>query len=201
LSFFGSPELIPNIYKDFSVKNALKSRKALFEKSADVNPIETMLSYDMRTYLGTLLNRQDKMSMAHGIENRVPFLDHRMVELSKKIPTKFKIKRFSFAIRHNANRDNKYLLKKMAMRYFNRDFVYRKKSGFGLPIHSFLQTVKFKEQWEHYRNNIKRDNIFDVKSVDNLYSSALRGDSPSIKLFWNILAFQVWHAVFIYTNK
>jgi asparagine synthase (glutamine-hydrolysing) len=197
LSSFGSPQLISNIYKDFSMKSALRNRKALFEESKDENHIETMLSYDMRTYLVDLLNRQDKMSMAHAIENRIPFLDHRIVELTKRIPTKFKINRPLFSLHHDATYGNKYILKKMALRHFDKEFVYRKKSGFGLPLRDFFNTIKFKELWEHYRSNIRKDNVFDINAIDNLYSNALRGDSPSIKLFWIVLAFQAWHAVFI----
>lgn len=83
------------------------------------------------------------------------------------------------------------------MRHFNKEFVYRKKPGFGLPLHDFFQTIKFQGLWQQYRESIGDDNIFDLQAVDSLYSNAQKGDPPSIKLFWIVLAFQVWKDIFI----
>jgi asparagine synthase (glutamine-hydrolysing) len=71
-----------------------------------------------------LLMRADKMSMMHGIETRVPYLDHTVAEFALALPTNLKI---SWSC-------TKYLLKKVAERYLPKDVVYRKKQGFSVPL-------------------------------------------------------------------
>ena len=82
-----------------------------------------------------LLARVDRMSMAASIECRVPFLDHKIVELCMSIPQKLKIK----------NSIPKYLLKKGAERIIPREIIYRKKQGFGLPVHCWIDSHLGKE--------------------------------------------------------
>ena len=75
-----------------------------------------------------LLMRADKMSMMHGIETRVPFLDHMVAEFALQLPTHLKIGWSS----------TKYLLKKVAERYLPRSIVYRQKQGFSVPLLQWL---------------------------------------------------------------
>ena len=67
-----------------------------------------------------LLMRADKMSMATGVEGRIPFLDHSLVEFAMNIPLSLKFK----------NNVTKYLLKKVAEPFLPHDIIYRKKIGF-----------------------------------------------------------------------
>lgn len=70
-----------------------------------------------------LLMRADKMSMLNGVEARVPFLDHNLVEFMLNVPGKLKTK----------NNVTKYLLKKVAEKYLPKEIIYRKKVGFAAP--------------------------------------------------------------------
>jgi len=85
---------------------------------------EIFLSKQLREYIVPLLRRADKIGMAHGIEVRIPFLDHELIKFSSNLPMKFKV---NFL-------ERKYLLKKVAERYLPKEIVYRKKSGFPLPF-------------------------------------------------------------------
>jgi asparagine synthase (glutamine-hydrolysing) len=84
---------------------------------------------DQKTYLVSILNRQDKMSMAASIESRVPFLDYRLVEFANALPDRFK----------HAGSQTKAILKKLAERYLPNEVVYRRKSGFGVPLAQWLR--------------------------------------------------------------
>lgn len=75
-----------------------------------------------------LLMRVDAMSMAASIETRVPFLDHKMVELALSIPDEWKIR----------DGEPKYILKKSIEHLLPHDIIYRKKQGFGLPVSIWL---------------------------------------------------------------
>lgn len=94
------------------------------------NPIDRMLWLDNRTYLaGDLLVKMDIASMHCGLETRSPLLDHEVIEFCARLPVMHKVR----------NAVGKYLLKKLAERYFRSDFVHRPKMGFGIPLASWLR--------------------------------------------------------------
>ena len=83
------------------------------------------MSYvDLTTWLpDDLLLKADRMTMAHSLELRVPFLDHHLVEFAARLPAHLKVR----------NGTTKYLLKKLAERLLPREIVYRAKKGFPVP--------------------------------------------------------------------
>src|SRR5262249_48698463 len=94
------------------------------------NPIDRMLWLDNHTYLpGCLLVKMDIASMHCGLETRSPLLDHEVIEFCARLPVWCKVK----------DRMGKYLLKKLAERYFPTEFVHRPKMGFGIPLAAWLR--------------------------------------------------------------
>ena len=94
------------------------------------NPIDRMLWLDNHIYLpGCLLVKMDIASMHCGLETRSPLLDHEVIEFCARLPVLHKVK----------NSVGKYLLKKLAQRYFPADFVHRPKMGFGIPLAAWLR--------------------------------------------------------------
>lgn len=94
------------------------------------NPIDRMLWLDNRTYLpDDLMVKMDIASMHCGLEARSPMLDHKVIEFCARLPVGVKVRK----------RTGKYLLKRLAERYFPQDFVYRKKMGFGIPVAQWLR--------------------------------------------------------------
>lgn len=94
------------------------------------NPVDRMLWYDNRTYLpGDLLVKMDIASMHCGLETRSPLLDHEVIEYCATLPAALKVN----------DGVGKYLLKKLAERYFPKDFVHRPKMGFGIPVADWLR--------------------------------------------------------------
>lgn len=94
------------------------------------NPIDRMLWLDNRTYLpDDLLVKMDIASMHCGLETRSPLLDHKVIEFCAQLPVHLKVQR----------RTGKYLLKRLAEKYFPRDFVHRRKMGFGIPVADWLR--------------------------------------------------------------
>ena len=87
------------------------------------------LWFDQQTYLQALLNRLDRMTMAASVEGRVPFLDHRVVELAAQLPPALKV--------HDM--ETKYLLKRVGARYLPAAITGRRKAGFSVPLASWLR--------------------------------------------------------------
>jgi asparagine synthase (glutamine-hydrolysing) len=94
------------------------------------NPIDRMLWLDNRTYLpDDLLVKMDIAAMHCSLEARSPLLDHEVIEFCARLPVAMKVRR----------RTGKFLLKRLAERYFPRDFVHRPKMGFGIPVAQWLR--------------------------------------------------------------
>ena len=119
-----------------------------------------MLSLEKRFFLGEHnLLYNDKMSMHKSVEVRVPFLDNDLVDFADNIPRKLLMKNFTA----------KYVLKKAVEDLLPKKLIYRRKTGFGLPI----------REWSNgaFRNliidtlaedTLKKTNIFDKVKIDNL---------------------------------
>jgi len=98
--------------------------------SAARSPVDRMLWYDNRTYLaGDLLVKMDIASMHCSLETRSPLLDHEVIEFCAALPDRLKVSKGV----------GKYLLKKLAEKYFPADFVHRRKMGFGVPVDAWLR--------------------------------------------------------------
>ncbi|HWR97504.1 MAG TPA: asparagine synthase (glutamine-hydrolyzing) [Candidatus Methanoperedens sp.] len=113
------------------VESGMPEREAIVDQgeACHLDPLAVLSLLDQHNYLVSILMRQDKMSMAASIESRVPFLDHRLVEYSNMLPSSFKVRGLQ----------GKAILKKAAERYLPREIIYRRKSGFGVPIAGWLR--------------------------------------------------------------
>ena len=96
----------------------------------DRSTLGLMLS-DLNDFLPPLLRRLDRMSMGASVECRVPFLDHRLVELGMHLPLDFRV----------GARADKWILKRVAERHLPRGLVERKKMGFPLPLAEYLEPL------------------------------------------------------------
>ena len=91
---------------------------------------DRQVKYELTTQLRELLCRQDKMAMAHSVENRVPFLDNEMVQLAWDIPEKY--------IMNADIMEGKFILKDIASVFWGSEFAFRRKVGFFIPGNLFL---------------------------------------------------------------
>lgn len=111
--------------------------RAWYEASLAGLPSRDLLSrfqaWDLAHYLSSdILAKVDVASMCHGLEVRVPLLDHRLVELVAEIPSSWKLRR------DGGQLIGKYLLKKNGERFFEKGFLNRRKQGFEVPLHAWL---------------------------------------------------------------
>lgn len=95
---------------------------------------DRQVKYELTTQLRELLYRQDKMAMAHSVENRVPYLDNELVQLAWDIPEAYMMNRDMH--------EGKFILKDVAADFFSRNFAFRKKVGFFIPGNHYLCSNK-----------------------------------------------------------
>lgn len=146
--------------------------------------LNRMLYWEMRSFLvDHNLNYTDKMSMAEGVEARVPFLDVDVVDFSLSIPPELKMNKT----------ETKYLLKKVAERYLPSEVIYRPKTGFGAPVRKWIVSdmdEMIKERLSLAR--VERMGIFDYKKVWELIDANKTGKVDASYSIWAILAIDSW---------
>lgn len=132
-----------------------------------------------------LLMRVDKMTMAHSIEARVPFLDHDTVEFARRLPTRFKL--------HDGLQ--KAIVKKAASRYLDKDIVYRKKQGFGAPMEEWFKEPEFGKRciaaWD--KSAIRKEGLIDGDYVSKLIDTQINSSGGWSFHIWTILNAVIWH--------
>jgi asparagine synthase (glutamine-hydrolysing) len=197
---FMTPTLARNLRVGFSKERAISDRRTLYH-SLSGSLFDRQVKYEMQSYLPDLLVRQDKMSMAHSIENRVPFLDNEIVEKSFTIPEKYLLIRKSPEGYHT----EKYLLKKMIASTFGNGFAFREKMGFGIPIREFFMNNKFSE----YLNDkilpgIKGRDLFNHELVSNWLTHIGKLRYNELEALWVVVSFEIWASVYLdngYENR
>ena len=147
--------------------------------------------YDLCTYLPHVLQRQDKAGMAANIENRVPFLYESVVESG-------------FYMQNRVGEfGGKTPLKKIALKYLPKEFVLRRKCGFGLPIADWLRkeggpNLDLSRIAKH--SLIKK--YFKVREIRKLCNEHISKNIDNSVILFSLISLMIWHDVFIgYAEK
>lgn len=163
--------------------------KNIPDERSDLNKA---LYWEMKTFLPDHnLNYTDKLSMATGVEVRVPFLDTELVEFSTRIPPAIKMK----------GNTTKYILKKLMESYLPYDVIYRAKAGFGAPVRQWI-TQDLDKKINSYLSidAINRRGIFDAEKVQQLIKANKEGVLDASYSIWGLLAIESWHRKFVDKN-
>ncbi len=182
-----------NVKKLFKQKIEFESVDYLVESLKNIPEEKSLLNkllyWDMKYFLTDHnLNYTDKMSMAHGVEVRVPFLDVELVEFSTIIPPELKMKGI----------ETKYLLKKVAERYLPKEVIYRPKSGFGAPVRDWVIN-DLEPMINDYLSKeiIDKRAIFEYSEVKQLIENNKAGKIDASYTIWALLAIESWMRQFV----
>ncbi len=175
-----------------NLASALARRAELFREGGG-DQLSNCLKYDMQTYLVDLLVRQDKMTMAHGVENRVPFLDRRVVDFARRLPAGHLVT----AAGGSAERSTKIVVKALARRTFDDAFVYRSKGAFNLPLSQYFRSQRFTQLMEdQLLPGMKRRALVSEPAVRELWRRSL--SAPALtEPFWIPVALELWAQQFV----
>jgi len=159
--------------------------------------LSNCLRYEMQTYLVDLLVRQDKMTMAHSMENRVPFLDRNLVEFSRRLPARL-LASDSIALTDSRMRGTKVILKRLAAQVFSDEFVYRPKSGFSLPLAQFFRTPRFEEMMEdQFLPGMRGRGLVNADVVRSRWKNLADQDQGKAESVWIAVALELWAQQFV----
>jgi len=136
-----------------------------------------------------LLMRVDKLTMAHSIEARVPFLDHELVEFATRLPPSYKLK----------NGVGKYVLKKAAESYVDHDMIYRTKQGFGAPMEAWFREAEFGRRSiaAFERSRLAREGFFDNAFFLDMLRGQIAGRAGYSFHLWTVLNAVLWYESWI----
>jgi asparagine synthase (glutamine-hydrolysing) len=131
--------------------------------------------------------------MAHGVENRVPFLDQRVIEFARALPAEHLVGPSATT----SAPDTKRVLKELASRSFDAAFVYRRKSAFNLPLGQYFRSGPFVALMEdRLLPGMAARGIVDVAVVRRWWRLALKAPSTT-EAFWIPVALELWAQQFI----
>lgn len=168
--------------------------------------VNTSLYFELKTFLHGLLVVEDKVSMAHGLETRVPFLDNDLVDFAQQLPVRYKLRDFEGAAatvdendagkkrRYEESRhDGKLILREAMSRVLPAEVASRRKQGFSAPDASW-----FRGESIDYISGVlgnPRARLYDYLQPDYVASMLrehTRGERNHRLFIWSALSFELW---------
>lgn len=161
----------------------------IYAEVPDLDDVTKMQYVDLYTWLrGDILVKADRMSMAHSLEVRVPFLDKEVFEVAASIPVELKLPPRSHA--------TKYALRRALEGVVPPAIVHRKKLGFPTPTRVWLAGELY--PWaEQILSTSGADELLDLAYARRLLEAHRRGEADHSRKIWTVLVFCIWHAIFV----
>ena len=162
----------------------------------DMRLLNKLLYFGIKTWLpNDFFIKADRMTMAHAVEERVPILDHNIVEFAFTIPTRLKLKGLT----------GKYIFKKAMVGLIPDQIINRRKHGFNVPVDYWLRH-SLKGVLEQLLHESKH-NYYNKEYVSNLLTRFQKSGGNynmnflNAQKLWSILVFEIWHRIFIENKK
>jgi len=204
----------PDLWEELSDYRTIDVFRSVFgdkleRGSRPVDYINKSLYFESKTFLHGLFLVEDKLSMAHGLEIRVPFMDNDLVDFAMRIPVSMKLDNLENNIRVDENlpgyekaiyksSDGKKILRKALSRLVPGEIINQDKQGFSAPDASW-----FKGESIEYINNllVNKDaminDFFNPAMVKKLISDHVEGRANRRLLIWSLLSFEWWCRIFL----
>lgn len=164
-----------------SVKDITDKVYSLVQGKDDVTKKQFL---DIKLFMaGDILQKADKMSMAHSLELRVPFLDKEVMKVGEQIGSEQKI----------TNGTTKYVLRKAAEKSLPEEWFKRKKKGFPVPIKLWFQEEKYYQFVKEYFQADYVDQFFDREKINQLLDDHYQGVVNNARKIYTVLVFLVWY--------
>lgn len=178
------------------------------ELSRPEDYINHSLYFEAKTFLHGLFVVEDKLSMAHSLENRVPFMDNDLVDFAMRCPVGLKLNNLSEVLKINENdvgdkqtqffqktNDGKKVLRDMMSRYIPSDITRAEKQGFSSPDASWFkgESIEFVKR-KLITGNAKLYDVLDRSAVVPLIEQHLNGQQNRRLLIWSLLNVEAWMA-------
>jgi asparagine synthase (glutamine-hydrolysing) len=213
-------EVLPSFFRD-----------DVWREVADLDPVQTFraalpeearapetpedyvsqsLYLEAKTFLHGLLVVDDKLSMAHGLEGRVPFLDNDLVDFAQRVPMRLKLRHLEDVVALNENEpgpktetyfrrhgDGKLLLRRVLARYVGDDVTNGRKQGFSGPDASWFRGESIDYVRELLYGDARIYEFLSPEVVRSLVDDHLEGRENRRLLLWSLLNFEHWCRAFL----
>lgn len=202
--------------KDYSTEEVFKG---IFDRihKPGLSPQQSVnysLYLEAKTFLHGLLIVEDKLSMAHGLETRVPFLDNDLVDFAMKVPVELKLLKLqgSEVLNENEfgsktekyyerNKDGKIILRNVMGRYIPKEIAVGAKQGFSAPDASWFRG----ESIDYVQSIISDPNSLIYQYIDREYADRMlrkhiSGEENKRLLIWSVINLEEWLKIFMKDN-
>jgi asparagine synthase (glutamine-hydrolysing) len=176
------------VWDDIRGSSTFDVYRAAIAPADELPPVDRALYFEAKTFLHGLLVVEDRLSMAHGLEDRVPFLDNELVEIARRVPARLKYNEFG----------GKQILRSAMREFLPAEITAKKKQGFSPPDGSWYRGPTM---------DYIREILLDPKSLDRGYfepdfivrvlEEHLHGRVNHRLLIWSLLCFEWWNRLFI----
>jgi asparagine synthase (glutamine-hydrolysing) len=176
---------------DHAEEKSIQRRVAMVPEADDFDVLTRCQLFDVQTYLPGLLVRQDKMSMAASIENRVPFATPGVMNVGLGLPPASRATLFC----------RKAFLKACLVRYFPDQTVQRRKWGFGIPLTRWMKSKAGTDRLQSLTEaNSLLSDLIDTRKIHRLVSS-WRERPETTGILWTLLGLQLWLNIFCRSSR
>jgi asparagine synthase (glutamine-hydrolysing) len=178
-----------DVRNQFNSINSLEYMLQYFATDHTDHFTDSMLYSDVMTYLpGDLLVKIDRMTMAHGLEGRSPFLDHNLMEFVATIPSDLKLRGTRL----------KFILKKIGKAWLPREILSRTKRGFSVPIGKWFRNELRDLLYDSFSSSrFVQDGIFRDVTVQRILWEHQTGTINHQYRIWVLLNLELWYRMFI----
>lgn len=169
-------------------EDAIQLAESFYHKVKHLDPSTQMQYIDLNLWMpGDILAKADKMTMAHSLELRVPFLDKEVFELARKIPTKYRL----------ANGTTKYILRQAMEGIVPESILHRPKLGFPVPLRDWLKQPQYANRIVEEMNLSSLKGYINETYVQQLVRNHQDGRGDYARKIWAIYIFSLWHQTFV----
>ena len=174
----------PSVSEHLASYDPFSVAQSYFEIAKTLDIQHQLMFVDMNTYLlNDHLRKVDRMTMAHSLEARVPFLDHRIVELSMRMPSAFKVSFFR----------TKKILRTLASPMLPKKVVHGKKKGLTSPIAGWIS----EDLADYVQDELREqggpfEELFQPKTIQGLLDQHRKKEKDNSRILWGLLTLKGW---------
>ena len=183
-----------NIMKEDEKKRILKKydpdvlpielARGIYEETEGLDPLTKMSDVDIQIWLeGDIYLNVDKMSLAAGLEIRMPLTDRRIFDIASRMPSEYKVN----------EEQNKVALRTAAAKVLPEEIAFRKKLGFIVPIRIWMADDRYNADVRRLFASDIAEKFFHVEEIRAIFDEYVGGNSDNWRKVWTIYTFLVWY--------
>lgn len=163
----------------------------IFDEVSHLDAQSQMQYFDIKAWLNhNILLKADRMSMAHSLELRVPFLDKKMLDIALRIPSEFRV----------TKEQTKVALRKAAIRELPEQTANRRKLGFPSPLAQWLKEDTYYQMVKEQFQSKVANQFFEQDELLDLLEEHRQEGRSNMQKIWSIYSFLVWYEIYFGAN-